>query len=138
MTKTKNKLYLFLFIACILGYTWLFIHLLELSSFNEGLTTCLFKKTTTLPCPSCGSTRSILLLINGNFKESWLTNPLGWLISFIMLILPFWILYDWITKKDSFFLAYKKTEKILQKPLLYIPLVILILVNWVWNIYKNL
>jgi hypothetical protein len=55
-----------------------------------------------------------------------------------MTIFPFWVLIDFILKKESFFRTYKKAETIIRKPWLASILILLVLLNWIWNIYKHL
>lgn len=137
MIQNRNKLYLFLFTACIFGYVWIYYNLLK-TNLDSGITACYFKNLTSLPCPSCGSTRSIISIFNGNFIQALQINPLGFLVFVIMLILPIWILFDLILKRDSFYIFYKKFEQKLRKPIFYIPLITLVIINWIWNINKAL
>ncbi|MCG3165013.1 MAG: hypothetical protein POELPBGB_00773 [Bacteroidia bacterium] len=120
-------------IACIAGYIWLY-----LVSMNKPLEVCLIKYVTNLPCPFCGSTRSILSLIKGNFIEALGINPIGFLIAIIMFLSPFWIIADIITKRNTFFNFYHKLKIHLKKPQFAIPLVLLLIINWIWNITKGL
>jgi len=55
-----------------------------------------------------------------------------------MIFIPFWIFFDFIFKKNSFYNFYITFENKLRKPKNYIPLIFLILLNWIWNIKKNL
>jgi hypothetical protein len=55
-----------------------------------------------------------------------------------MILFPFWILMDVVLKKDTFLKAYKKSEVIIRKPKTAIVLILLVLLNWIWNIYKQL
>lgn len=135
MTKQRNKLYFFLSIACIFGYIWILSNKQNLNT-PINLPSCLFKKITTIPCPSCGSTRAVIELTNGNFLNSILLNPLGIVISFLMITIPIWILKDLITQSNSFFKAYHKIEFHFKKPVNYISFIILILMNWFWNMNK--
>ena len=135
----RNKLYFFLLIACIAGYTWVIYNYHSGSDgYKEGINTCIIKQVTTIPCPSCGTTRSIISLVNGNFLESLYWNPLGIILVMIMVISPIWILIDFIFKKKSLYTTYRKTEKVIQNKYIAIVLIILILANWVWNIQKGL
>ena len=59
------------------------------------------KNLTRIPCPSCGSTRSVASIFEGNFREAILLNPLGYVIFFSLLILPIWIIMDLYKKNDS-------------------------------------
>jgi hypothetical protein len=55
-----------------------------------------------------------------------------------MTVFPVWVLTDIIRKKDTFFNWYKKSESTMRKPRLAIILIVLVLLNWIWNIYKHL
>jgi len=135
----KNKLYLFLLFACFVGYSWLLFSLLyEHEIQNQEFTVCLFKKITTVPCPSCGTTRSVMQLSHGNFLSAILINPFGLIVGLIMIIAPLWISYDFIQKKETFYTAYLKIETILRKRKVAIVLIVLVIANWIWNIKKNL
>jgi len=99
---------------------------------------CIFKNVTGIPCPSCGTTRAIQLILHGNIIESLYMNPFGIIVISLMIIAPFWILYDVISKKDTFLLSYKKAEEIIRTKWITIVLISLVLLNWIWNIYKRL
>lgn len=132
----KNKLYLIILIACFAGICWLFF-LINYEKQNN-VSVCLIKNATSIPCPSCGSTRAVVQLTKGNFTESLLLNPFGIVIFSIMIVFPVWIILDFILKKDSFFRFYKNSEEILNKKPIAILLIILVLLNWGWNIKKEL
>ena len=133
---TRNKLYSLLLIACLAGFIYLFynIHTLQSQTFRV----CIIKNVTGFPCPSCGTTRAVTLILEGKFIESLLLNPFGILVAVVMTIFPFWILIDIILKKESFFRMYKKAEATIRKPWLASILILLVLLNWIWNIYKHL
>lgn len=65
-------------------------------------TVCLFKQVTTIPCPSCGSTRAVMEIVQGHFLLAIYWNPLAIITFAIMAISPFWIVADWITKKKLY------------------------------------
>ena len=137
MNVSRNKLYALLFTACIAGYIWLFIGMSE-EHGKSKLEVCFIKKITNIPCPSCGSTRSILSLIKGDFMEAFYINPMGYLIAFILFLSPIWIIADIITKRNSLFNFYQRVETDIKRPQLAIPLVIIVIINWIWNITKGL
>ena len=135
----KNKLYLFIILACFVGYSWLYFsleHQYEIQ--NNEFSVCLIKNVTNIPCPSCGTTRAVMEISKGEISQSILLNPFGIIVALIMLICPIWIIYDYLSKKDSFYKFYRKSEVILRRKKVYIPLLILVLLNWIWNINKNL
>ena len=133
---TKNKLYSLLLIACLAGIGYLFyqIH----SPQKELVHVCIIKNVTGYPCPSCGTTRAVVLILEGRIIESILLNPFGILVMIIMTIFPIWILKDVFLKKETFYIWFKRTEAAIRKPWLASILILLVLLNWVWNIYKHL
>ncbi|MCL7988299.1 DUF2752 domain-containing protein [Sphingobacterium sp. lm-10] len=96
------------------------------------------KYATDVPCPSCGATRSVIFLTKGDFTNAFLLNPIGYMVVIIMLIAPIWILADWTTKRRTFLDFFKKMEDFLRRPSYAIPLILLVVVNWIWNIAKGL
>jgi hypothetical protein len=101
-------------------------------------TTCLIKSITGVPCPSCGTTRSILELLGGHLISSLQWNPMGIIVLAIMVISPVWILVDLFFQKESFLRQYNRIENQLKSKWIAIPAIALVLVNWVWNICKGL
>ena len=135
---TRNKLYVLSSTACIAGYSWLFLNYNRSISNSIEPGVCLFKRVTSIPCPSCGSTRSVLSFINGDLIGAFWWNPFGILIMIILILLPGWIFYDVISKKNTFFNFYNKAERFLKQKQLAIPAILLVILNWIWNIYKGL
>jgi len=134
---TRNRLYLFLFLALLAGYGYLF-YMFNVNIHEHSYNVCLFKNVTGIACPSCGVTRSVVSLLHGHLKEAVLLNPLGLITAVIMAVVPFWLFYDVVLKKDSLYKTYQKTETLLKKKQVAIPLITLVLINWIWNIYKGL
>jgi hypothetical protein len=100
----------------------------------SGHTVCIFKNITNIPCPACGSTRATVLLLHGNIWESILMNPFGIITNILIIGSIFWMIYDIIKGRETFFVKMKlnwdKRIKIL--------LILIILINWIWNIKKGL
>lgn len=133
---TKSKLYAILLIACTAGYIWLWLNLANDNGNVVG--GCLIKHATNIPCPSCGTTRAILLLLQGRFLDSLYINPFGLMVLMIMFFVPLWIAFDELTKKETLYRFYYKTESVLQRPEYAVPGIVLVVVNWGWNIIKGL
>ncbi len=138
MFLSRNKLYATLLMACMAGYGWLYYVITSIHTKSNSIEICLLKRTTAIPCPSCGSTRAIISLIKGNIAQSLYINPFGIGIALIMLFIPPWIIADIIAKKNTLFNFYSTAETYLKKPILAIPLIVLVLINWIWNIKKGL
>ncbi len=136
---TKNKLYTLILIACFLGFSWLFFFdFISHSNSDYDFTVCVFKRITTIPCPSCGTTRAVDSFFKGNILTSLYLNPFGIIVAGIMLIAPGWIAYDYFTKRRSFYDFYIKTETIIRTKKVAILLIILVIFNWIWNINKQI
>lgn len=133
----RNRLYLLLGTAIIAGYGYLAWAYAGRAAHND-VTPCLFKNATGIACPSCGSTRSVISIINADFADAALINPLGYFIALLMVMLPLWIVYDITYGKDTLHMQYIKFEKVLKIKWIAILLITLILANWVWNITKGL
>ncbi len=133
---TRNKLYSLLLIACFAGFSYLFYQTYAVQ--NDTVRVCIIKNVSGYPCPSCGTTRAVLLLMKGKITESLLVNPFGILVAAIMTVLPIWIFIDIVLQKETFYLRYKKAEVLLRKPRLAAFLILLVLLNWIWNLYKHL
>jgi hypothetical protein len=138
MTLNRNKLYSIMFIACTAGYMWLYFSLTMDVTENNLVEVCLIKHITNIPCPSCGSTRSVISLTKGNLIEAFNINPLGYIIAIIMLVTPLWIVIDIASRRKTFFELYQRIETYLKRPLYAIPLILLVIINWFWNITKGL
>lgn len=134
----RSRLYVLLSTACAAGYIWLYLifHRSILAGREPGV--CLVKRVTGVPCPSCGSTRSVLSILNGDLFEALYWNPFGILITLILLITPFWLAFDVISRNDSLYRFYNRTELFVTKKWVAIPAILLILLNWIWNIFKGL
>jgi hypothetical protein len=136
--KSNRHLYWALIILSVAGYAWIGFHLF-VGKTQEMPPACLVKNVSGIPCPSCGVTRSLLLLFSGSVQDSILMNPLGFFAAIALTVLPVWVLTDLLTQKNTLALTFLWTEeKIKTKKTVYIPLVALALLNWGWNILKGL
>jgi len=138
MSLSRRKLYTIIFIACIAGFIWLYLGITTNKTEMNSVDVCLIKHVTNIPCPSCGSTRAIISLTKGKFIEAFMINPLGYVVAIIMLLAPLWIIVDLSTKNKTFIEFYNKIELKLKNPRYAIPLILLVIVNWIWNITKGL
>ena len=139
MLSARNKIYYLLLLAIIIGTTWIIFNYSSYGAEKEGITTpCPIKLTTGIACPSCGTTRSILSVLHGDVFDALYWNPIGIILLFVLIVFPVWIVYDLILKKESFLMFYRRVENLLKQKRIAIPAIVLIIVNWIWNIYKGL
>lgn len=134
---TRNRLYSLLAIACFLGFAWLGFAMTMGGAFGKR-SVCMFKNVTGYPCPSCGTTRAVMLLLHGHLVESVLMNPLGLIVGALMLLIPSLIAFDLLTGRDLLLRLYRKTETVIVKREIAILLAVLIILNWIWNVQKGL
>lgn len=133
---TRQKFYFIIGIINLAGLIWIAINFAN--GTEQTGSVCIFKQVTHQPCPACGSTRTILHLINGDLLAGIHYNPLGYFILPLLISLPLWITYDLILKKSSILKTYQFLIQSLNKKIIALPLIFLIIINWIWNIYKGL
>lgn len=133
---SRNKLYSTLILACFFGLIYLLFN--TVTKQNEIIRACFIKNVTGIPCPSCGSTRAIQLIFQNKWTDSLAMNPFGIVVAVLMIVIPPWIFFDVVSKKETFFKWYKKIEIIIRKTWFAAILILVVLLNWIWNIYKNL
>lgn len=59
----------------------------RLSGFENGPTLCVFRLATGLPCPFCGTTRSVGSLLQGDLTSALAFNPFGIIVMLLILLL---------------------------------------------------
>jgi fumarate reductase subunit D len=79
-----------------------------------------------------------MAILDGQFLTAFYWNPLGYLILVGLVILPLWLLADLIFKAQSLFDFYHLICDKLKNKKYAIPLLLLLLLNWYWNIKKGL
>lgn len=63
------------------GAVWLSFH------YSRDVQLCLIRNLTGIPCPTCGFTRGMLSLLNGQIFYAWLYNPLLFSIFGVFFVL---------------------------------------------------
>lgn len=139
MHTEKKKLYFILGITLVTGYAWLFLETVPSFAGLKGTPDlCIFSNLTGMPCPSCGSTRSVMCLLHGDPIGAISINPLGIPIAILMIVTPVWLIFDLVRRKESLYKFYCKTEDIIRRPTVALTLATLVVANWIWNITKGL
>jgi hypothetical protein len=135
----KRNLYFLTLSLSLVGFAWLSWNLFDQSATRNTPTPCLVKHITGIPCPSCGTTTAMIELMRGNLFSSLHINPLGLLMMAALIIFPCWIILDILRTGNSFFRFYRWFETLFsQQRWVSVPAVIVIMINWIWNISKGL
>jgi Protein of unknown function (DUF2752) len=135
---SRIKLYYLVLLFTVAGYAWIAWNYKNLSKSDNGISVCMFKNITGLPCPSCGTTHSVFYVIQGKPMDAFNCNPLGFIIVIILIIFPLWIISDLILRKNSFHSFYNKSEIFLKKKWVALPAIIFVLIIWILNIKKSI
>lgn len=67
--QVRREIFGLAFILCIVGIVISIAH-------HMGISLCLFRRLTGLPCPCCGMTRACFAVLKGNLVEAVRSNPL--------------------------------------------------------------
>ena len=132
----RNQLHALVLLLVLAGGIWLLISQLHFSGQVQDPGLCLFKGATGLPCPSCGTTRSVASLIDGSLVAAAWYNPFGIILALAMVVFPPWILIDRITGRDGFLEFYQKAESLLRRKAIAFFFFALVIANWIWAITK--
>ena len=121
----------FFFVTILLGLVFSVFLLMEYIPIPMG---CPFKAITGIPCPGCGGIRAVQFLLKGEILHALYTNPLSCIFCLFCAVLPLWSFYDCYNGKHT--LKTCLTTPWSNKAI--VVTVIILLVNWIWNIIKNL
>lgn len=130
MQNSFRVKYLVFIISIISGYFLLFHY----STSLQGHTTCPFKLITGFPCPACGSTRATIQILHGNLRKSIFINPLGLVTNILIMAFLFWMVIDIVRNRETFLPFLRKDWNNYCK----MVFIVIMLVNWIWNIKKGL
>jgi hypothetical protein len=135
---SKSALYRFVGTTCLVVYGWVGFNLVRL--FIKGSSApdvCLLKSTTGVPCPFCGTTRSVMSVLQGEWMNALHLNPLGILLMVFVMIVPLWMLVDYILKRETFYQTFTKV-KLLLRPKWWLAILVIIIVGlWFLNIVRG-
>jgi hypothetical protein len=134
----KKHLYQLVTLLSVLAYGWIIYNSFFLNTCEGGIAICWFKIVSGLPCPACGSTSGIIEIFKGNLLQAFQLNPFAYSSLFILISSSIWVVYDLIFKKEGFYQLFLKVNTHIKQKRIFIPLIILILSIWIWNIYQSL
>lgn len=132
--RTHPKYKSLVFLLAILG-GYAFIVLFDYMNNHEHTGTfCIFKNIIGIPCAGCGMGRASLAILSGNLREALQYNILSIPFTLFIITSIFWLIYDLLKGKDTFFRTINR--KISRH--YSIALIIIILSSWIINIIRGI
>ena len=74
----------------------------QLVASGKWAAQCLFRRWTGLPCPSCGTTRCLQLLLSGHLADAWKMQPLMFFVATLLGVLCIYSVLGSIFKWPAF------------------------------------
>ena len=132
---TLRAFYALCAVGCTGGWAWIG---LSWTFSGQGLWKgCLFKQLFHVPCPSCGSTRAVMALLQGDVTSSLTYNPMGMLLAALLVVLPLGILCDGLRHKPVLYRLFLLVDEGLRRRLVFVAFACAVILNWVWVIVHN-
>jgi len=131
---TRRQLYFLALFLGLAGQGWILYSYKKLEKQEEAFNTCMFKRVTGLPCPSCGTVHSIVSIVHGDVRTALRENPLGFAGILLVAVVPYWILFDMALGWESCYRFFLAIERQLKKPWILFPFLGLILLIWLYKL----
>ena len=126
----RRQLYFLALFLGLAGQVWIVYSYNKLQKGEEAFNTCIFRRVTTIPCPSCGTVHSIVSILHGDLRKAFSENLMGFFGILLVAIVPYWILADMALGRETFYSFYLKTEKLLKIRWVLFSILTLIFVIW--------
>ena len=102
--------------------------------FKYNIPLCTFRRVTGIPCPTCGMTTCFIYLTHFKILEGFKASPLGTLVFTFSLLC---VVYLFLT----LFLKFPKVKILMsrrEKGIFMLIVVLLLLLNWIYNLHHLL
>ena len=134
---SRTRFYGVLLVMLAASYAWIAYNSVVRVKQAEGISICIVRNVTGVPCPGCGTTRSVVHVLHGEILDAVTTNPLGLLAAGALTLLPLWIGADLVRGRASLMHAYAVLNQQLARRAVLVVVVLLVLCLWTWNIYNQ-
>ncbi len=114
---------------------------LLLAMFFEGrmgVTACPSKLLWHIPCPGCGTTRALLLILKGDILEGISLNPNSIIAVVYLAVFPFLLLIDAIFQVHSVYDLYLFVNKVLSIKWVFVFILLFEFAVWIHNVWSGL
>ena len=112
----------------MLGLVWMILYCF----FHVNILLCPTKIVFGIPCPGCGMTRAMGLLLNGYIKEAFFMNPNIIIILILIIIAPPLLVIQFTTNKNYIDLINRK----LNNPFFIVPFFLFEIIIWIYNLQR--
>ena len=100
---------------------------------------CLFKTITGLPCFSCGTTRAVMLLLEGKLIAALRMHPNVVIFALAMPVFTALLLYDLVRQTNfSTMIADKLLRPLKENKPYQLIAISYVIIIWSWNIQKGI
>ncbi len=134
---SRTRFYGVLVLMLAASYAWIGYNGIVRAQGADGVSICIVRNVTGVPCPGCGTTRSVVHVLHGEILDAVTTNPLGLLAAGALTLLPLWIGADLVRGRASLMHAYAVLNQQLARRAVLVVVVVLVLCLWTWNIYNQ-
>jgi hypothetical protein len=134
---SRKRFYGVLMLMLAASYAWIGYNGIVRAQGADGVSICIVRTVTGVPCPGCGTTRSVIHVLHGEVLDAVKSNPLGLLAVAALSVLPFWIAVDLARGRASLMQAYDVLNHQLARCAVLVVIVLLVLCVWTWNIYNQ-
>ena len=124
----KRNEAIFLFVIYILGIIWIIAG----RAYGWKITVCPIKLLSGLPCPGCGTTRAIEMVLDGDMIGGIMMNPNIILVAAIAMGAPFILAANFLYGKDYMRIA----DRWLNRRPVFISLIFFEMTIWMYNIVR--
>lgn len=124
----KRNEAIFLFVIYILGIIWIIAG----RAYGWKITVCPIKLLSGLPCPGCGTTRAIEMVLDGDMIGGIMMNPNIILVAAIAMGAPFILAANFLYGKDYMRIA----DRWLNRRPVFISIIFFEMTIWMYNIVR--
>ncbi len=124
-----------LILICIFAIAWVLLVLVTRHA-GYNIITCPSRLIYDMPCAGCGGTRAFILLIKGHPVDAFFMNPNVYLVVPYFLTGFILMVYDYFCHTDRLNECYVRFKKWVNRPVVYIPVLVFELAVWGYNIWR--